>query len=156
MYVLNRRGFFLSCGAAASLTIRAAGDPWPKSELIEPAALAKELAPNAEQLHIFCVTFPFLYRQKHIPHARFTGPAEKPEGLAKLRSAARDLPKDAAIVIYCGCCPMDKCPNIRPAYRTLQELGFTQIRVLDVPTNFHADWTVKGYPVVEGHGKGKE
>ena len=115
--------------------------------MIESATLAKELTSDAQQLHIICVTFPFLYKQKHIPHAQFAGPAEKPEGMAELRSVVRSLPKNALIVIYCGCCPMDKCPNIRPAYRALKELGFKHIRVLDLPTNFHTDWTTKGYSV---------
>jgi hypothetical protein len=42
---------------------------------------------------------------------------------------------------------MEKCPNLRPAYQALKKLGFTQIRVLDLPTNFHTDWAEKGYPV---------
>lgn len=151
-YVLNRRDFFRSCVATTTLiqaarASGASGDPWSQSELIEPAVLANQLGSDAQQLHIFCVTFPFLYRQKHIPHAQFTGPAEKPEGIAELRSAVASLPKNAPIVIYCGCCPMDKCPNIRPAYRALQELGFKHIQVLNLPTNFHTDWTAKGYPV---------
>ena len=149
-YVLNRRGFFRWCAAATTLTIRAdgqAGDPWSQKELIEPAALASQLASNAQQPHILCVTFPFLYRQKRIPHAQFAGPGEKPEGIEKLRSAVVSLPKSTSIVVYCGCCPMDKCPNIRPAYRALQELGFKNIRILNLPTNFHTDWTAKGYPV---------
>jgi hypothetical protein len=83
----------------------------------------------------------------HIPDAVFAGPANKAEGIADLRKAVGDLPKDTAIVIYCGCCPMKDCPNIRPAYRALRELGFTNLRVLDLPTNFHTDWVLKGYPV---------
>jgi hypothetical protein len=46
---------------------------------------------------------------------------------------------------------MTKCPNIRPAYRTLKELGFTHIRVLSLPENLHADWVSKDYPS-EGSG----
>ena len=41
---------------------------------------------------------------------------------------------------------MVKCPNVRPAYRTLKELGFTHIRVLNIATNMHADWYSKDYP----------
>ncbi len=41
---------------------------------------------------------------------------------------------------------MVKCPNIRPAYRTLREMGFTHVRVLNIPTNMHEDWFSKGYP----------
>jgi hypothetical protein len=42
---------------------------------------------------------------------------------------------------------MKDCPNIRPAYRALGELGFNNLRVLDLPMNFHTDWVLRGYPV---------
>jgi hypothetical protein len=126
-----------------------AADPWPKSDLLEPAALAKEI-PSATPPQILCVAFPVLYRSRHILHAVDAGPGSKPEGLEALKKAAAALPKNADIVIYCGCCPMVKCPNIRPAYRTLQEMGFTHIRVLNIPTNMHADWYSKDYPSEPG------
>jgi thiosulfate/3-mercaptopyruvate sulfurtransferase len=123
--------------------------PWRQSELIEPSALAKALdSKNPPQ--VLCVAFPVLYHGRHIPHAIFAGPGSKPEGLALLKAAASALPKDENIVIYCGCCPMEKCPNIRPAYALLKELGFTHVRVLDVPINMHSDWFSKGYPAETG------
>jgi hypothetical protein len=45
---------------------------------------------------------------------------------------------------------MEKCPNIRPAYRALKELGFTRVRVLNIPTNMHTDWYTKNYPSETG------
>ena len=96
---------------------------------------------------LLSVAFPVLYRGKHIVHAINAGPTSKPEGIEALKNAVAKLPKDADLVIYCGCCPMVKCPNIRPAYRTLKELGFTHIRVLGLPTNLHTDWVSKDYPV---------
>jgi hypothetical protein len=42
---------------------------------------------------------------------------------------------------------MTKCPNVRPAYSTLKESGYTNVSVLDLPVNFHSDWEEKGYPV---------
>ena len=121
-------------------------DPWSKAELIEPADLVKKLS-AASRPHIFCVTFPLFYRQKHIPHAVLAGPTNKPEGVAELRKAVEKLPRNSEVVVYCGCCPMKDCPNIRPAYTTLKEMGFKHVRVLELSTNFHADWVVKGYPV---------
>ena len=97
------------------------------------------------------VAFPVLYKGKHIVHAINAGPASKPEGIEALKTAVAKLPKDADLAIYCGCCPMLKCPNIRPAYRTLKELGFTHVRVLSLPANLHADWVSKDYPS-EGAG----
>jgi hypothetical protein len=122
-------------------------DPWSKSELIEPADFVKRLRGEKKPLRLICVTFPVLYRQKHIPHAQLAGPTNKPEGIAALRAAVQTLPRNEEVVIYCGCCPMKNCPNIRPAYRLLKDLGFERLGVLDLPTNFHTDWVAKGYPV---------
>jgi hypothetical protein len=41
---------------------------------------------------------------------------------------------------------MEKCPNIRPAFAALHEMGFTKVRVVSIPTNFKTDWIDKGYP----------
>jgi thiosulfate/3-mercaptopyruvate sulfurtransferase len=120
-------------------------DPWSKSEFLEPAALVKALESSKPPV-VIAVAFPVLYNSKHITHAIFAGPGSKPEGIEALKKAAAAYPKDADIVVYCGCCPMVKCPNIRPAYRALKEMGFTHIRVLDIPTNMHTDWYTKNYP----------
>lgn len=151
MTEIHRRSF-LSSAASSLLIARAKGDetisdPRSKSELIEPADFVKRLSGQKEPLHTICVSFPVLYRQKHIPHAQFAGPANKPEGVAALRRAVQALPRNEEIVIYCGCCPMKNCPNLRPAYRLLKELGFERLGLLDLPTNFRTDWVAKGYPV---------
>ncbi len=127
-----------------------AADPWAQSELLQPAELAKAIESGKAPI-ILSVAFPVLYKGKHIVHAINAGPASKPEGIEALKSAVAKLPKDADLVIYCGCCPMVKCPNIRPAYRTLKELGFRRVRVVSIPANLHTDWVTKGYPT-EGSG----
>jgi len=126
-----------------------AADPWPKHDLLEPATLAREIQ-SAKPPKILCVAFPVLYRNKRILHAVGAGPGNKPEGIDALKQAVSGLAKDADIVIYCGCCPMDRCPNIRPAYRALKDMGFTHIRVLDIPTKMHTDWYSKNYPSEPG------
>jgi thiosulfate/3-mercaptopyruvate sulfurtransferase len=122
-----------------------ASDPWAARELLQPAELAQVIQSGKAPI-ILSVAFPVLYHGKHIVHAINAGPTSKPEGIEALKTAVAKLPKNADLVIYCGCCPMLKCPNIRPAYRTLKELGFTHIRVLNVPTNLHTDWVSKDYP----------
>ncbi|HLY16764.1 MAG TPA: rhodanese-like domain-containing protein [Bryobacteraceae bacterium] len=124
-------------------------DPWAKGELMEPAALAAELHSSKPPV-ILCTAFTALYRSKRLPHALEAGPAFKPEGIALLKKAVENLPKDADLVLYCGCCPMVKCPNIRPAYRVLRELGFQHVRVLNIETNMHENWFNKGYPAESG------
>ena len=119
--------------------------------MLEPSELAASLK-NSEPPLTICVGFPVLYRQKHIAHAVFAGPASKPDGIGRLKEQVAKRGKTAPIVIYCGCCPMIRCPNLRPAFSALTELGFTNIRVLNLPTNFYTDWSQKGYPVDKAIG----
>jgi len=136
----------------ASLTLALAAfaqqDPWKDSDVIQPQALAARLAAAAASKPVILyVGFPVLYRSSHIPDAVLAGPVSKPEGLDALRQAVAKLPHNAEIVIYCGCCPFDHCPNIRPAYSELRRLGFEKVTVLSIPTNMSKDWIGKGYPI---------
>jgi rhodanese-related sulfurtransferase len=115
-------------------------------DVVAPAALASVVNDPKGPL-IIHVGFDVLYRAVHIAGTPYAGPASKPEGIAELKKAVASQPRDRDIVIYCGCCPMDKCPNIRPAFAALREMGFTHVRVLSIPDNLKADWTDKGYPV---------
>lgn len=137
--------------AFASLAQEPAANPWSPDEVLQPGDLAKAIESGHAPM-VLSVAFPVLYRGRHILHAINAGPTSKPEGIELLKNAVAKVPKDADIVIYCGCCPMVKCPNIRPAYRTLKELGFTHVRVLSLPTNFHDDWAAKDYPSEAGSG----
>ncbi len=53
-------------------------------------------------------------------------------------------------MLYCGCCPWDRCPNVRPAAALLTSMGFTNMKVLHIANNFGADWVAKGYPTQKG------
>ena len=65
-----------------------------------------------------------LYRSRHIPGAIDVGMTSKPENLDALRAAASKLPRDRDLFLYCGCCPWDRCPNIKPAVALLEGMGF--------------------------------
>jgi thiosulfate/3-mercaptopyruvate sulfurtransferase len=126
-------------------------DPWPKASLLEPSALAETLrSSTAKPPVILCVAFPVLYKTKHILHAVYAGQGSKPEGIETLKQAVAGMAKDSDIVLYCGCCPMERCPNMRPAYRALKEMGYTHVRVLSIPTNMATDWYSKDYPSEAG------
>ena len=56
-----------------------------------------------------------------------------------LKSAAANLPHDREIVLYCGCCPWDRCPNVKPAIEALKQMGFTKVKVLYLETNFTSE-----------------
>lgn len=120
-------------------------------QLIQPEDLAKTLQSSGGQKPIVLYVGPhILYVHAHVPGAEYIGQTGKPEGLDKLRERAKSLPHDAFVVIYCGCCPWDRCPNIRPAYQELAKMGFKNLRVLYLSSSFGIDWTEKGYPVVKG------
>jgi thiosulfate/3-mercaptopyruvate sulfurtransferase len=111
---------------------------------VEPADLAAHFSAKPA---IFYVGPNVMYRSKHIPGAIYAGPADKAEGIDLLKNVVAELPRDRDIVIYCGCCPWEKCPNVQPAADALKGLGFTQVRVLHLPDNFKTNWIDKGYPV---------
>jgi thiosulfate/3-mercaptopyruvate sulfurtransferase len=129
-------------------------DPWQANELIKPEELARWLSETsgAKPL-VICVAFPVLYPGGHIAGARFAGPTAKPEGIQALKRVANGLSQDKQIVLYCGCCPWDKCPNIRAAFRAMQEWGFKDAKALYLPTNFQQDWIAKGFPIEKGGDK---
>jgi rhodanese-related sulfurtransferase len=122
-------------------------DPWQQSDLIQPATLAARLKGSGEKPLLLYVGFPVLYRSTRIPGAILAGPVRKPEGLQLLKRAVANSPKDREIVLYCGCCPWMQCPNVRPAFKTLREMGFTNLKLVMMPTNLSTDWVSKGYPV---------
>ena len=121
----------------------------PQSFLMQPAELAAALKSGPKPV-ILQVGFKMMYDQAHIPGALYAGPGGKDDGIAALKTAAASIDKASPVVIYCGCCPWDHCPNVAAAWRTLKDLGFTQLKVLYIASNFGADWVEKGYPVVKG------
>jgi thiosulfate/3-mercaptopyruvate sulfurtransferase len=126
-------------------------DPWQVGQLMKPEELVKFLSEaTGEKPLVLCVGYPVLYEGGHIAGSKFTGPASKPDGLQKLKQEAASLSRDKQIVLYCGCCPWKDCPNIRPAFRTVHELGFKNVRVLYLPKNFQQDWIAKGFPIQKG------
>jgi thiosulfate/3-mercaptopyruvate sulfurtransferase len=127
-------------------------EPWTDAQVLQAADLVQELR-NAKGAHaptIVYVGFHTLFEGGHIPESTFHGTASTEKGLAELKKWAVALPLDTNLVIYCGCCPFDRCPNIRPAYTALHEMGFTRLRVLVLPQGFAADWVEKGYPIQKG------
>ena len=122
---------------AAVLIAAAAG-----MTLIEPPEMVARLSAKPA---IFQVGPNVLFRSKHIPGALYAGPGSKEEGLSLLKAAVAKLPSDREIVLYCGCCPWDRCPNVQPAFAMLKQMGFTRVKVLYLPDNFKTNWIDKGY-----------
>jgi hypothetical protein len=117
--------------------------PWTAKQLKEPAALAAAITdPKAPKPIIFNIG-----PVQQIKGATAIGPASKPDNLDKLREQLAKLPNDKEIIIYCGCCPFSRCPNVRPAFELLQKMKFKNAKLLNLPTDLKVDWIAKGYPL---------
>lgn len=120
-------------------------EPWQPEQLLEPADLAATLTdPSAAKPLIISVG-----PAATIKTSVGVGPASEADNLAKLEKLLSKEPKDRAIVIYCGCCPFKNCPNVRPAFTKLNEMGFKNHKLLNLAKNLKTDWLDKDYPVVE-------
>ncbi|HMN04498.1 MAG TPA: rhodanese-like domain-containing protein [Flavobacteriales bacterium] len=119
------------------------GEPWSEKQLMPPAELAKAIKDGkAGDIHVFNIGPSGL-----IKGAVDVGEGRNPANIAKLKGELGQLQKDAQVVVYCGCCPFKNCPNIRPAFGLLNEMGFTNHKLLDLSDNLKVDWIDKGYPM---------
>lgn len=123
----------------------------PAADLLQPADLAATLKSNSTTRPLVLqIGFRKLFDEAHIVGAEYAGPSGESAGLAVLRKRVAKLPRDSAIVIYCGCCPWGHCPNIGAAFSALRALGFRNVKALYIADNFGTGWIEKGYPVTRG------
>jgi rhodanese-related sulfurtransferase len=144
-FVLSAHGQFQPAeSAAGAFSI-------PLNALMQPQALNDLLQkPAHEPALILQVGSHLLFAQAHIPGSEYAGPGSQTAGLEALRARVAAVAKDKLIVLYCGCCPWNRCPNVAPAFRMLRDAGFTNVRVLYMASNFGDDWVAKGYRVEKG------
>jgi thiosulfate/3-mercaptopyruvate sulfurtransferase len=123
----------------------------PAAELLQPEQLKEILGSSGgEKPLVLQVGSHVLYAEAHIPGSEYVGASGQDAGLQALQDRVKALDHGQFIVLYCGCCAWNKCPNIRPAYQQLRDLGFARVKVLYLATNFGTDWVNKGYPVAKG------
>lgn len=67
----------------------------------------------------------------------------------KLRTALRNKQLDKSfnksVVVYCGCCSSDNCPNVGPVITELNDLGFKNVKGLYFFDGYGPEWKGKGY-----------
>lgn len=117
--------------------------PWTSDQVIEPATLAAELNSDSAANLLILNTGPV----NDIKDAVNIGPVEERKNVRKLKRFLKDVPRDKPIVFYCGCCSMETCPNIVPAFELLKKKGFTNFKILDIKENLSEEWIAKGYPM---------
>lgn len=160
MYTASKRkAFALGSVAAALLMLLTAFNAAlaakpaasiPQDKLVQPAELAALVKDaSATKPLMLHVGFKTMFDQAHIPGSEYAGPGNTGAGLQVLRDRVASLAKDAPILIYCGCCPWVRCPNMAAAYDVLIELGFTNVTAMYIDDNFGKDWVEKGYPTAK-------
>ena len=120
-------------------------EPWRPDQLMEPKDLATLINNKS-------VTEPLIVSvgpSGLIKDAVDMGPVHEKENFNKLKEFLSNQKRDRQIVIYCGCCPFEHCPNIRPAFTLLNDLKFTNQKLLNLPHNLKADWINNGYPMAQ-------
>jgi thiosulfate/3-mercaptopyruvate sulfurtransferase len=120
-------------------------EPWKPDQLMPPADLAAILNNPTAMKPLIISIGPDALLKGSID----IGPANDKANLDKLKQFLTKEKKDRSIVIYCGCCPFEHCPNIRPAFILLNEMKFTNHKLLALQHNIKIDWINKGYPTVK-------
>jgi len=128
---------------SASMSMPAAGAPWKSVELMEPGELNAAITAKKAPVIFNTGTVEDIKGAIHI------GSINEPANLEKFKAALASHSKNTEVVIYCGCCPFGKCPNIRPAYKQLKDMGYTNIKVLNLYVNLRQNWTTEGYPLAK-------
>ncbi|WP_221393808.1 rhodanese-like domain-containing protein [Dyadobacter sp. NIV53] len=128
---------------SAAVQAQTAKEPWTESQLIATQELADQINAPGKPKPLIINIGP----QAVIKGSVDVGPGKEKTNIKALEKTLAKSDKNKEVVIYCGCCPFDKCPNIRPAFNQLKDMGFTNARLLNIPKNIKTDWIDKGYPV---------
>lgn len=114
---------------------------WTTDQLLAPASLAQSIK-NSKDVPVILSIGPGAVIKNSID----IGSIKEQENLDSFKKQLTALPKDTSIVVYCGCCPFEHCPNVRPAIAAMKELKFTNYKLLNLEHNVKTDWLDKGYP----------
>jgi hypothetical protein len=123
----------------------------PASQQLQPEELNRLLATSgANKPLMLQVGSHLLFAEAHIAGSEYVGPGSQPAGQDLLKNRVAQLSHSTFIVLYCGCCPWNRCPNMGPAFKLLHDLGFTNVKALYLANNLGTDWADKGYPIERG------
>jgi hypothetical protein len=117
-------------------------EPWRSDQLMAPSLLAEKITSNQTANMLILSIGPDAIIKGSVD----IGPTQEDANLEKLKMYLKQVPSGQKVILYCGCCPFDKCPNIRPAFAALNKMGFKNAQLLNIPKNIKVDWIDKDYP----------
>lgn len=118
-------------------------DTWTQQQLMDTKTLADKIVRKKMKNTVVVNIGP----DAVIKNSFHVGPGADSKNIDKMKAYLQNIAKDKEVVLYCGCCPFTKCPNIRPAFKALTELGYKNAKLLNIPKNIKVDWIDKKYPV---------
>ncbi len=128
---------------AVQLKAQKIGD-WKMKQLITVEDLVQKTSSESANKNLVILnTGPV----EDIPGAINIGPVENQKYIDKLAAVLDTIPTTKEIVIYCGCCPLAVCPNLKPAYDMLKKRKYKSYHVLLLEHDLQEDWIDKGHPV---------
>jgi len=105
----------LSAAALQAAPTPSADGEIPAAQLLQPEELVQLLhSSGGEKPSMLQVGSHVLYAEAHIPGSEYVGAGGQDTGLQALRDRVKGMKSNQFLIIYCGCCPWNKCPNIRP------------------------------------------
>jgi len=144
---MKQRNYFISALLIVFLSVtvfnKKQTEPWTQDQLMPPETLAAIINDSATVKPLIISIGPVGL----IKGAIKVGPVHEKENLTELKELLSKEDKKRNIIIYCGCCPFQSCPNIRPAFSLLNSMKFTNHKLLNLPHNLKVDWIDHGYPM---------
>ena len=137
------RLLLLSCSLLVSLVMQAQPNSFKAEQLLQPAKLNEAYSkPAAAQPLILNMGV-----ERNIKNAVEVGIVSSPSKYQKLVEVMKKVPKNREIVLYCGCCKLENCPNIPIALEKLSALGYKNVKILNLIEGINEDWIDKKYPM---------
>src|SRR4051812_17936731 len=97
---------------------------WTPNQLIEPSVLSAIIKEKKQIPVIFSIG-----PGDVIPYSKNFGMINEAENMKKFKNELANIPRDTQLVIYCGCCPYEHCPNVRPGIQLLKDMKFTNYKL---------------------------
>lgn len=137
------RLLLLFCSLLFSLVMQAQPNSFKAEQLLQPAKLNEAYSkPAAAQPLILNMGV-----ERNIKNAVEVGIVSSPSKYQKLVEVMKKVPKNREIVVYCGCCKLENCPNIPIALEKLSALGYKNVKILNLIEGINEDWIDKKYPM---------
>ncbi len=121
---------------------------------IECSELNQKLKENEKPIIIFCGDVgnekdKYTYSFQKIKGALAIGSVNQASWKSNLQKVLVQSKENQSyskeVIVYCGCCSSDNCPNVEPVILELKRLGFKKVKGLYFSEGYLPEWHAKKY-----------